>query len=200
VPRLADHDARRATIVEALWRVIRDCGLHEVSVRTVAAEAGMSPTALRYYFPSQLALLEQAMTDNVGSGRDRVVPLLEAATDRAGVERMLQELLPTDGRRRLDQEVYLAFATRALASPELATISEATGEGVLRLVSRAVAVLAASGELRPELDRTAVAHCLDALVQGLTFQGCARPGTTSPEQMYATLSAYLDQVCVPPTR
>ncbi|WP_345413093.1 TetR/AcrR family transcriptional regulator [Pseudonocardia xishanensis] len=197
MPRRADHDARRAAIVEALWRVIRRSGLHGVSVRSVAAEAGMSPTALRYYFPSQLALLEQAMTDNVDSGRRRVVPLLVAATDRAGVERMLQELLPTDGRRRFDQEVYLAFATWALADPELAKISEATGEGVLRLIARAVEVLAASGELLPELDRTAVANCLDALVQGLTFQGCARPGTTSPEQMRATLSAYLDLVCVP---
>lgn len=195
VPRLADHDARRAAIVEALWRVVRRRGIDEVSVRTVAAEAGMSPTALRYYFPSQTALLEQAMLDNVASGRDRVVPLLECATDRSGVERMLRELLPTDGRRRADQEIYLAFATLALANPELGRISEATGEGVLRLIARAVEVLAASGELRTDLDRASVVHCLDALVQGLTFQGCARPGTTSPARMHATLGAYLDQIC-----
>ncbi|MFR9804983.1 TetR/AcrR family transcriptional regulator [Pseudonocardia sp. RS010] len=198
MPRLADHDARRATIVEALWRVLRRGGIAGVSVRTVAAEAGLSPTALRYYFPSQEALLQTAMVETVTSGAARVVPLLAAAVDRTGVERMLLELLPVDERQRADPETYLALAAHARSSPALAAISEETGAGIRRLARRAVGILVASGELRPELDPETTACSLDALVQGLIFQGCARPCLTSPAEIRRTLAAYLDQICRQP--
>jgi AcrR family transcriptional regulator len=61
VPRLVDHAARRQEIAEALWRVVRRDGVHEVSVRTVADEAGTSPGALRHYFASQDELLGFAL-------------------------------------------------------------------------------------------------------------------------------------------
>jgi AcrR family transcriptional regulator len=195
VPRLADHDARRAEIVEGLWRMLRRDGIAGVSVRTVAAEAGLSPTALRWYFPTQDALLRTAMAGTVTSGAERVMPLLAEAVDRKGVERMLLELLPVDERQRADPEIYLALAAHARSSPALATISEETGAGIRRLARRAVDVLVTSGELRPELDPEATAFCLDALVQGLIFQGCARPRLTSPEEIHRTLAAYLDQIC-----
>ncbi|WP_433504719.1 TetR/AcrR family transcriptional regulator [Pseudonocardia halophobica] len=195
MPRLADHDARRAEIVEALWRVLRRDGLAGVSVRSVAAEAGLSPTTLRYYFPSQDALLQTAMVETVTSGAARVVPLLVEAVDRKGVERMLLELLPVDERQRADPETYLALAAHARSSPALAAISEETGAGIRRLARRAVGVLETSGELRPELDPEATAFCLDALLQGLIFQGSARPRLTSPEAIRRTLAAYLDQIC-----
>ncbi|MCE0767884.1 TetR/AcrR family transcriptional regulator [Pseudonocardia kujensis] len=195
MPRLADHDARRAEIVEALWRVLRRDGIAGVSVRTVAAEAGLSPTALRYYFPTQDALLQTAMVETVTSGAARVVPLLAQAADRTGVERMLLELLPVDERQRADPEIYLALAAHARSSPALAAISEETGAGIRRLAHRAVGILAGSGELRADLDVETTACCLDALLQGLIFQGCARPCLTSPEEIRRTLTGYLDQIC-----
>jgi AcrR family transcriptional regulator len=195
VPRLADHDARRAGIVEALWLVLRRDGIAGVSVRTVAAEAGLSASALRYYFPTQEALLRTAMVGTVTSGAARVVPLLTEAVDRWGVERMLLELLPVAERQRADPETYLALAAHARSSPALAAISEETGAGIHRLARRAVDVLVASGELRPELDPETTACCLDALIQGLIFQGCARPRLTSPDRIRRTLTAYLDQIC-----
>lgn len=195
MPRLADHDARRAEIVEALWRVLRREGIAGASVRGVAAEAGLSPTALRYYFPTQDVLLQTAMVETVTSGAARVVPLLVEAVDRKGVERMLLELLPVEERQRADPETYLALAAHARSSPALAAISEETGAGIRRLARRAVGVLETSGELRPELDPEATAFCLDALLQGLIFQGCGRPRLTSPEAVRRTLSAYLDQIC-----
>ena len=50
MPRVVDHAVRRQELAEALWRVVRRDGVHEVSVRTVADEAGTSPGALRHYF------------------------------------------------------------------------------------------------------------------------------------------------------
>ena len=60
MPRLIDHDARRAEIADAAWRVILREGVTGASVRTVAAEAGLSSGSLRHVFATQSALLVYA--------------------------------------------------------------------------------------------------------------------------------------------
>jgi AcrR family transcriptional regulator len=50
-------DVRRAQILAALARVIARDGVLAVSVRSVAAEAGLSAGALRHHFPTQESLL-----------------------------------------------------------------------------------------------------------------------------------------------
>jgi AcrR family transcriptional regulator len=199
VPRRADHDARRATLVEALWRVVRDHGIGEVSIRSVAAEAGMSPTALRYYFPSRDDLLEAAMLGTLERGTTRVRPLLEAARDRAGVERVFLEMLPTDKLRRDDQEIYLAFAILARTSPRLRGLSDAAGVRIRRVSQVAVEVLRRSGELRPEVEQDAAARCLDSVVQGLTYQAATWPDVFDADHLQRTLRELLDRICVVPS-
>lgn len=197
MPRLADHDARRATIVEALWTVLQRNGVVAVSVRTVAAAAGMSPTALRYYFPSQDDLLAAAMTGLLQRGTDRVLGLLEEARDRAGVERMYRAMLPTDEISRVDQELYLAFASLARTSPRLQEISDDAGVGLRELAQTAVEILRASGELRPDVSPDAAAGCLDSVVQGLTFQAITWPSAFDAARLTRTLSDTLDRICRP---
>nr|WP_128645322.1 TetR/AcrR family transcriptional regulator [Rhodococcus sp. BS-15] len=103
MPKIVDHDARRAEIVAAVWRVIERAGMDGATVRSVAAEAGVSPGSLRYYFSDQGELVlfaAEAMTQ-------RVVHRLEAhPTDGDGLVRairVLEELLPLDEDRRAER-------------------------------------------------------------------------------------------------
>lgn len=48
-------------LAEALWRVVRRDGVAAATVRSIAAEAGWSPGALRHYFSTQAELLAFAM-------------------------------------------------------------------------------------------------------------------------------------------
>ncbi len=52
---------RRQAILEATLRVIRDSGVHAVTHRAVAAEAGVPLAATTYYFESKDDLLEKAL-------------------------------------------------------------------------------------------------------------------------------------------
>ena len=65
MPKLIDHDRRREEIAEATWRVIHAEGISGVSIRTVAAEAGISTGSIRHVFPSKTELLVHA-TELVG--------------------------------------------------------------------------------------------------------------------------------------
>ncbi|MDQ1250665.1 MAG: hypothetical protein QG597_5044, partial [Actinomycetota bacterium] len=50
MPKIVDHEARRREIVEAMWRIVQREGFAAVSVRSVAAEAGLSKASISHYF------------------------------------------------------------------------------------------------------------------------------------------------------
>lgn len=51
-------DDRRTQILDAALAIVHESGLSGVSVRNVAARAGVGPSTLRHYFPTQRALSE----------------------------------------------------------------------------------------------------------------------------------------------
>lgn len=52
VPKLINHEERKQEIAHAVWAVLTRDGVRAVSVRTVAAQAGISTGSLRHVFPS----------------------------------------------------------------------------------------------------------------------------------------------------
>ena len=61
MPKRVDHAQRRAHIADALVRVAASEGLHAVTMRGVAAEAGMSLNLVQYYFDSKAKLMHAAL-------------------------------------------------------------------------------------------------------------------------------------------
>jgi len=200
VPRLADHDARRAAIVEGLWRVIRGLGIDAVSVRSVAAETGISPTALRYYFATQDELLETAMRGVVDRVSARVRPLRHALHSRNAVQALLTELLPLDRTRREEQEIYLAFVVRAQTSATLRAVRDDTEHRLRQVIDSAVNTLPRTGQLGTGRDPNAEAERLFALIDGMAFQAVLWPDRHPPVQLRQILCDHLDELCVPDCR
>ncbi|HEX7072453.1 MAG TPA: TetR/AcrR family transcriptional regulator [Hyphomicrobiaceae bacterium] len=54
---------RRQELIDATFRCLRDCGVAETSVRTIAAEAGLSLGMVRHYFNSKDELLAATYRD-----------------------------------------------------------------------------------------------------------------------------------------
>ena len=102
MPKLINHGRRREEIAEATWRVIHSSGISGVSIRTVAAEAGLSTGSIRHVFPSRADLITHAM-ELVGlRARDRISRHFEEADPRARATRVIHELLPLDPERRIE--------------------------------------------------------------------------------------------------
>ena len=112
MPRLVDHDQRRAELGAAAIRVILREGLAGVTVRGVAAEAGWSTGSLRHYFRNQHELqtyVVQATTDTL---RGRVLPRLQrprtASSVVEGAAMLVEEMLPLDAERREEYALWSA--------------------------------------------------------------------------------------------
>ncbi|WP_375000532.1 TetR/AcrR family transcriptional regulator [Aeromicrobium sp. CTD01-1L150] len=201
MPRIVDHDARRREIAAALWRVVRTAGVHDTSVRTVAAEAGWSAGALRHYFPTQEALFAfalQLMTEQTGA---RVRGLLEHEQGDA-LERgaqLVEQFLPLDETRRGECLVWYAFADRARLDAVLSDVRESGWHGtryVARIVTADLTGTDRPAGLRAELaDRDAEERAgrLHVLIDGWAVQGISYPDVVTAASLSAQVRAELSQ-------
>jgi AcrR family transcriptional regulator len=167
VPKLIDHDARRVELVEAAWRVILRDGAARVSVRAVAAEAGVSTGSLRHLFPTQAQLLRFTMERVTTTVRARILAL---PADLTGADRALRialELVPVDAERRAEMEVNLALVAAAATDPGLAMVRDEAFAGLRYACERILSLLDDDGQLAAGLDPAVEAARLHALIDGL---------------------------------
>jgi AcrR family transcriptional regulator len=133
MPRRADHAARREQLADALMRLAASHGLEEVSLRHVAAEAGVSTGMVQHYFRTKDEMMQFA--------RETVMARIETrATAEAVhygpdtppkvmVRALLAQILPLDETRRRENHVMLAFLAYAAVKPAIADgLRDASGQ------------------------------------------------------------------------
>lgn len=132
----------RARVLDATLELIGEQGVGGVTNRAVAARAGVSPGSLSYHFPSQTALLREALMRFVGLEADRLEGVLAAGvTEPAPLAAAVQEVVEGADRRAVlaQMELYL----QACRDPELqavATRAYAAYDGAARRVLTALGV------------------------------------------------------------
>src|SRR5688500_18792408 len=155
MPKIVDHETRREEIAEALWRVVRRDGIRAASVRTIAAEAGWSAGAVRYYFPDQAGLLSFAMDLVTRRVTERIDALNPKGDATAVALRYLEEALPLDADRRAEFDVWMAFMAQAQAESDGGSLHEHVDkvhDGLRFLCESLLQALANSGALRDDLE------------------------------------------------
>ena len=172
MPRTPDHTARRTQIAEALVRVATRDGLHAVTMRSVAAEAGVSLRLVQYYFVSKEQLLVGALRHLEHCSHERWAQRLAGIPQplpaRAVIEAFVSEALPTDESSRVFHQLSMSYAVLAMTSPQIA--ERPFISGVDRLESELIGVLeraVAANEIAPNRDARSEAVRLVALVNGL---------------------------------
>jgi AcrR family transcriptional regulator len=173
MPRKVDHRARRDTIAESVWRVSARGGIEAVTMRHVAAEAGMSLGQVQHYVHSKDELLGFAyelLTDRITA---RVTQHATPQDDeepqpRQIVRDALTELLPLDPGRQAEARFLLMFLAQAAVSPEFAA---RIGKGHVDLhtfVADQIRRAQRRGTVAVHLDANHEARALLAVLDGLT--------------------------------
>ncbi|MBF6061251.1 TetR family transcriptional regulator C-terminal domain-containing protein [Nocardia terpenica] len=196
MPKIVDHQVRRVELAEAVGRVVARDGVDGLSVRSVAAEAGWSPGALRYYFTTRTELLAFACAEVITRVTARVEALPREGSPRDQARALLHETMPLDDRRRTEAAIAFSFVALGLGNSELAEVERRHFDAMYGMCRDLVDGLAAA-HLLAETDAPvrALARRLHALVDGLSLQGLARH--LSPAQMIDQLDAFLDELLAP---
>jgi AcrR family transcriptional regulator len=194
VPRLIDHAAREVEVAEAAWRVLSTRGVGALSVRTVAAEAGLATGSLRRAFPTQDALLVFSLELVARRVRERVRALDASPAPPAPQLAALCELLPLDAARRLEMEVWLHLGSLVAAGGALRDVHESAHQELAAFTAGVLGSLVQAGWARADLDLPLEARRLHALVDGLALhlvrQDAGAPTGWAPD----VLTAHLDEL------
>jgi len=195
VPRLVDHEARRRTIAQAVFEVIGSRGLEAVSLRDVAAQAGVSMGAVQHYFKSKDQMLLFAL-DHV---RDRALARMRHELSALGeptakemIRAAARAMLPVDEQGRQEAIVSGAFYAVATVNPSYAGLLR---EGYARLLGVSRQSLRAAeqaGEITEAIDTDREAAMLFFMIQGLI--GPVLIGILSPADALALVDHQLDRI------
>ena len=119
MPKFVNHDKKRKLIAEAAWRIIENEGIEKASIRRVAAEAEMSPGALRHYFSTKDEMLLFIIEYFIEEGNKRSEYKEWSKNPIQAVEEVLLELVPIEEEKKIETSVWCIFALRSLTSDAL---------------------------------------------------------------------------------
>jgi AcrR family transcriptional regulator len=180
MPKVVDHAARRAELVDAAWHVIAEEGLDAATMRRIAEAAGCTTGRVTHYFDSKDDILVAALREVHHRAGDRMIRHLSEPDVATALLEVLLEALPIDEDRQLEWRVWLAFWGRAAADDRLRREQQqryAEWRGLLgKLLRRG----------RPHAtpaDRRAAVDLIAAAIDGLGIQAVLEPASFPPARL-----------------
>ena len=193
MPKVVDHEERRAELCAAVWRLASREGLEAVTVRGVAEEAGWSTGAVVHYFSDKEDLLLSAFQTVADRVSRRLDKLEERTNEPLALARAwLVEGLPLDSDRRAEVRVWFALLGLALTRPALARAQRLTYRAWRGRVAELLRDAQDAGVVRADVDCPAAATALVALVDGLAIQATFEPRAVSGARAVELVDAHLD--------
>ena len=198
MPKKVDHHSRRLTIAESAWRVAAHGGIEAVTMRQVAAAAGMSLGQVQHYFTSKdelLAFAYELLTDRVATRvsqreHQQNEPHEDDQRPRDTVRDALAELLPLDDERRVEAHFLLMFLARSAASAEFAAHLAKAHADLHAFVADQIRRGQRRGTVAVHLDAAREARTLLAVLDGLTTHVLV--GHHTPQDAEQALDDHLD--------
>ncbi len=162
--------ARRTQILRAARACIVARGYERVTVRDIAAAAGVSTGTVVHYFGDKERVLEDALLEKVQDTALAFRAALSGArTAWERLERLVDASLPTNEEIRDEWRLWLIFWGEATRNERLSAVSARQHSRWTRFLTRILAEGAASGEFA-NVDPVATAPQIAALIDGLAVQ------------------------------
>ncbi|POZ55939.1 HTH-type transcriptional regulator BetI [Lysinibacillus sphaericus] len=119
MPKIVNHQERKASIAKATWNVIARDGLRGATVRSIAKEANLSLGAVRYYFNTHeelivfaMELVEQQVNERIAQHLQKPLPIKQI------IVAVLLELVPISEQHIIEMQVWLEFVSYKVRSGE----------------------------------------------------------------------------------
>ncbi|MBL5975636.1 MAG: TetR/AcrR family transcriptional regulator [Candidatus Leucobacter sulfamidivorax] len=194
MPKIVDHDERRAHIVEAVTQIIIRDGFDRVTMREIAAEAGFVHGAITRYFPDKRSLLIAAFLRVFEDSHRRTLESVEGFRGLEALARMTEVLLPFSSGRTHNARVVLCFWDRAAQDPELYEIHRENFARRQELIRTLLRQAREDGEIAPDFD---IEHGVDwvcAHNAGWQMMAVLVPESTPDVRLRASIDAMIAEL------
>ena len=195
MPRLIDHDTRRHEIAHAVWRIVVRDGVSAVSIRDVAAEAGLAVGSVRHVFGTKAELLEYSMALVHDRTRVRVTDHFSIKDSTKFAEAVLAELMPLDDQRRIEMAVNMAVVAESPSHPALRRVALDAQQAVADACAAVLTRLGDENLVLGDADLAFETERLHALVDGLALHALtADRKDLHPKAILAVLRKHLAEL------
>ena len=194
MPKIVDHDIQRVKFAEAAMSLIARHGLEGVTMRAVAAEAGLSYGSLFHYFNSKDELLMHVVRHSSAQQSRRIDEFTSHYSGLKALEHLLCDDTIITESSRDDWMVWLTFLYKAALKPSFA---EMHAELIDRWLARIAGLLGdaqVAGEVRTELDVSFEAIGIWTYSAGIGQLSLLYPELLTVELQKQLISAYLEKL------
>ena len=190
MPRIVDSDARRHEIVLGVLQVMITRGIESVSLRSVAAAAGVSMGRVQHYFASKEDLLVHACRTMADLATENYQETTEA-TPRQRLQQLLHQAIPNTPKDIAGLSAWYMFTTAAPLHPGISTVLNGGWSALHAEICSLLAEVPHPPGSTPEARAHLLAGCLDGLALRVINE------TLTPEQAHVALDAAIDLVWNP---
>ncbi|MEV0081386.1 TetR family transcriptional regulator C-terminal domain-containing protein [Saccharopolyspora sp. NPDC050642] len=183
---------RRAHLIGAVLDLIDGGGIPAVSMRAVAAAAGVSLAQVQYYFRSKEQLIVEAFRHICRDVEERAAAVGFDGPARSVLRALIDLWLPVDERLSRDARVWLAFSAEATTRPSLMSFAAEVDEGLREAFAQILRRASESGELNPAADPVTAAAGLLAVIDGLVVQSLVLDESERAGFLGPRVEAHLD--------
>jgi AcrR family transcriptional regulator len=194
MPKIVDHDAQREKFAHAAMSLIARSGLEGVTMRAVAAEAGLSYGSLFHYFESKDDLLMFAVRQLMARQTQRVNGYSSRYAGLRALEHLLCDDAISNDSSRDSWMVWMTFLYKAALQDSFAEMNaELIGEWLSR-IRDLLADAQRAGEIGESVDIDLEALAVWAYSAGIGQLGLLHPEWLPAGKQKKLISAYLDKL------
>lgn len=196
MPKIVDHEAQRETFAEAAMRLIARHGLEGVTMRAVAAEAGLSYGSLFHYFDSKEELLMHAVRTTMGQQTRRVNEFSSQYSGLEALEHLLCDDAVTSESSRDVWLVWMAFQYQAALRESFGEMNAELVDGWQERIRVLLNDAKSAGQIHETIDTDVEASALWAYSSGIGQLGVLHPDSFPPRLQKALIANYLEKLRV----
>lgn len=168
MPRIVDHDQRRAELAKAARAIVANEGIEALTIARVATATGYSSGVVNHYFSNKRQMLLHTYRSTVEQAQAR----LEAQLARSPInlDACLKAFLPIDEEQQHEWLLWFAFWGMAITDQELQMAQRRGLRDAQDLFQRIFQEQARHGRLPASVDCDLLAHHCVALINGIAIQ------------------------------
>lgn len=194
MPKIVDHDLQKEKFIGAAMRLIASKGLEGVTMRAVAAEAGLSYGSLFHYFDSKDDLLMHAVRYSTSAQTRRVNEYSSQYSGLKALEHLLCDDVIINESSRDAWMVWMTFLYKAAVHKPFAEMNTELIAGWLDRIAALLTEALASGEISSSIDVKKEAMATWAFSAGIGQIGLLQPDALPPELQKQLILDYLDKL------
>ncbi|KZY58706.1 hypothetical protein A3742_16375 [Oleiphilus sp. HI0071] len=184
MPKIVDHEERRAAIARGAVEAIAKYGIHKVTMIKFAEAGGCTEGMVNYYFDNKDHVLQAALEQVIESTKERLEQAIQANPN--DLEGLLLQTLPINETVQKEFCVWRDFWQRARDSRALQETQARWIKDWVAGISGFIEQAKATGEFRQDLDVQLEAEMLATYVGSWGFSVLKRHNPLQPPWLLAS--------------